>query len=159
MQHTRSTSLSILIATAIVSIVVTSTSARAQFSLPGGLGGAASGLGGGALPGLGSASAGNVTGLLGYCVKNKLVSQTGAGSDVLAKLQGRPETVQSPDYKVGLAGNLLGGKSAETGRAGTTGMLGGLTGSANKPLSLDSLPAGVRTKACDTVLSHAKTLL
>ena len=158
MRRRQSINLAVLVAAAAVAIDVTST-AHAQLSLPGGLGGAASGLGGGAVPGLGSASVGNVTGLLSYCVKNKLVSQSGAGGDVLAKLQGRPETLKSPDYKAGLAGTVLGGKPAETGSGGTADMLGGLTGGAHKPLSLDSLPAGMRTKACDTVLSHAKSLL
>lgn len=38
-------------------------------------------------------------------------------------------------------------------------MLGGFTGSSRKPLSLDSLPAGLRTKACDAILSRASGLL
>ena len=156
MERKRAAILGFSIAT---SIVFTSTSAQAQISLPGGVGGAASGFGGGTLPGLGSASLGNITGLLSYCVKNKIVSQMGAGGEVLAKLNGRPETTQSPDYKAGILGNLLGNKPAALGSGGTTGMLGNLPGSGNKPLSLDSLPAGLRTKACDAVLSRAKGLL
>ncbi len=156
MRRHPSTRLAVIVAT-MAAAIATST-AHAQFNLPGGLGGAASGVGG-AVPGLGSASAGNVTGLLGYCVKNKLVSQAGAGGDVLAKLEGKPDVAKSADYKAGLAGTVLGGKPAAAGGSNPADMLGGLTGGSGKPLSLDSLPAGLRTKACDTVLSHAKSLL
>jgi hypothetical protein len=157
MRRHPSTRLAVIVAT--MAAIAPST-AHAQFSVPGlgGLGGAASGAGG-AVPGLGSASAGNITGLLSYCVKNKLVSQAGAGGDVLAKLEGKPDVAKSADYKAGLAGTVLGGKPAAAGGSNPADMLGGLTGGSGKPLSLDSLPASVRTKACDTVLSHAKSLL
>lgn len=166
MRRRQPTTLSLLIASSIVAALTVSTASYAQMSLPGGLGSAVSGLrsgtlpslGGGILPSLSSASTSNVTGLLGYCVKNKLVGQGSTGGDVLAKLQGKPEAVQSPDYTSGLAGNLLGGKTAIPTSSVATN-LAGLSGAANKPLSLDSLPAGLRTKVCDAVLNHAKSLL
>ncbi len=77
---------------------------------------------------------------------------------MLAKLKGRPEATQSPDYKAGIAGNLLGDKPSQASSGGPAGMLGGLAGNDRKPLSLDSLPASLRAKACDAVLSHAKNL-
>lgn len=156
MEGKRTAILGMSIAT---SILVTCTSANAQLKLPGGIGGVASGLTGGTLPGLASASVGNITGLLSYCVKNKIVSQMGAGGDVLAKLNGRADITQSPDYKAGIAGDLLGDKPSTVGSGGSAGMLGSLAGGGRKPLSLDSLPAELRTKACDAVLSRASGLL
>lgn len=158
MNYRQASLFSASLATAALMMAVPLTAVHAQIKLPGGLGGALGG-GGATLPGLGSASAGNVTGLLSYCVKNKIVSRMGANGGVLASLQGRPDAVQSPDYKAGIAGNLLGGHAANAGNGSTGGMLGNLTGAAQKPLSLDSLPTGLRTKACDMILNRAKSLL
>ena len=145
-------------------IMVTSTlspdvsAARAQ--LPGGLLGT---MGATVVPGLGGASTNNLTGVLSYCIKNKLVSGAGGASGLLAQLAGRPGVDASPDYKAGLVGTLLnGGKPSPSAGAGNAAsMLGGLTGAgaSTKELSLDSLPVGLRNKLCDTVLTQAKSLL
>lgn len=103
----------------------------------GGLLGGVGGLGGG-LPNLGGAGLGNVTGLLGYCVRNKLTSGAGVAS-VLGKLTGKPGVTTSDAYAAGQNGVLQSG----TGKA----------------LSLDGVKANLRTKVCDLVLSRAKSFL
>jgi hypothetical protein len=150
----------VLIAGAMLAV---SGTADAQLKLPGGLGGAAGGL-----PGLNGATTGNVAGLLGWCVKNKLLGSAGGGAGgVLSKLTGQPDVQQSPDYKAGLAGMLLGGGQSGTPQSGGVGgMLGGLKGAAGAAtgtggggFSLSSLSAPLKTKMCDAVLTHARTLL
>lgn len=101
---------------------------------------------GGGVPGIGSAGVGNAAGLLGYCVKNKLTGGAVAQS-VLGKLTGKPEVAQSPGYKEGLLGNVL-GSSAATG-----------TTQQQPAFSLNSLKGQVKTKACDMVLKRAGSFL
>ena len=103
----------------------------------------AQGLGGmlgGGLPGLGTAGVGNVAGLLGYCVKNKLTGGT-AAQTVLGKLTGQPAVTQSPGYAQGQSGQVL----------GKSGIGGGL--------SLDSLKGSMKTRACDLVLKRAGSFM
>lgn len=95
------------------------------------------GLMGGALPNIASMGAGNAAGVLSYCVKNKLVNATSATS-VLGKLTGKPGVKESSGFKLGQAGTIKTDKNA---------------------LSLDSLKAKAKTKACDMVLSHATSLI
>lgn len=102
--------------------------------LPGGL----SSLGGG-LPDLSSMSAGNAAGVLGYCMKNKLLGAGGDASSVLSGLTRKPGVATSPDFKLGQSGNI----------ASATG----------PGLSLGSLQDKVKTKACDLVLKNARNLL
>ena len=90
------------------------------------------------LPNVAGASMGNVTGVVSYCMKNKLLGGTDASS-VLGTLSGKPEVKQSPDYTQGVAGMLNSGSG--------------------KPLSLDSLPPQVKTQVCDMALKQAKSFL
>jgi hypothetical protein len=80
----------------------------------------------------------NVAGVLGYCVKNKLLSGSGATS-VVDGLKGKPGVASSPDYRSGSAGNII-------------------TGSGS-PLAIGSLPAQLKTQACNAVLRHGSSLL
>jgi len=104
--------------------------------LPGLPGGAAA-LGG--LPDVSKMGAPNVAGVLGYCVKNQLLGSSGAAS-VIDGLKGRPGVTASPDYRAGEGGNIIAGSGAA-------------------PVSLDSLPASVKSQACDLVLKHGTSLL
>lgn len=126
---------------------------------------------GGALPGLGSAGVGNVAGLLGFCIKNKLTGGAAAQS-VLGKLTGQPEITQSDGYKQGLLGQIVGGGASATNQGtnqstGQSGMgqvlnqvAGQPTGQTSQPgLSLNSLKGQLKTKACDMVLSRAGSFL
>lgn len=91
------------------------------------------------LPSVSGASMGNLTGVVSYCMKNKLLGGTDASS-VLGTLSGKPDVKQSPDYMQGAAGMLSSGGSG-------------------KPFSLDSLPPQMRTQVCDMALKQAKTFL
>lgn len=113
---------------------VAAQTAGAPASRTGGL----SSLLGGGLPDIASASAGNAAGLLGYCVRNKLVGGTDAAS-VLGKLTGQPGVATSSGYAAGQSGRLQ-------------------TGSGNA-LSLDSLKGQVKTRVCDLVLKRAASFL
>ncbi len=99
--------------------------------------GISSSLAGPILPNVASASLGNVTGVLGYCVKNKLIGDIGATS-VLKALSGRSAVASSKDFVLGRTGQL------QTG-VGT--------------MSLGSVKENVRSKICDVVLQQATKLL
>ena len=108
-------------------------SAQPQSSPLGGL----SGLLGGALPSVASAGAGNAAGVLGYCVKNNVLSGANATS-VLERLTGKPGVTAEPGYAAGQAGTVGSGRSA---------------------LSLKSLKGQLRTRVCDMVLKRAGAFL
>ena len=104
-------------------------------------GGAMGSLGGLALPSVGGASSSNVAGMLSYCVQNKL---TGGGdassvqSSLASKLGGAKKEQSSPAYDAGSKGVLeSGGKSVNVG----------------------SLDSQIKSKMCDQVLQHAKSLI
>ena len=98
--------------------------------------------GGGALPQIGGIGAGNAAGLLGYCVKNRLLgaggSATGAAG-VLGRLAGQRAVRDQPGYAAGQAGQVQ-----------TPG---------GQALSLDALRGQVKTQVCNLVLNRAKALL
>ena len=81
----------------------------------------------------------NVAGVLGYCVKNRLLGSSGAAS-VIDGLKGKPGVTSSPDFRAGEAGNII-------------------TGSGGSPVSLGSLPANLKTQACDMILRRGTSLL
>lgn len=96
-----------------------------------------SGLLGGMMPNVGSTSAGNAAGLLSFCVKNKLLGGQDASS-VIGKLTGQAGVATSKDFAQGQAGVVQ-------------------TGSGSG-LSLASLKGQMKTKLCDMVLQHGKSL-
>lgn len=103
----------------------------------GGLSGAAGGLLGGLMPNVGTSTVGNVTGVLGYCLKNKLLGGVGATS-VLNGLTSRSGVTSSKDFAIGQSGIL------QTG---------------NATLPLGSVEDKLRAKMCDLVLRQATKLL
>jgi hypothetical protein len=121
---------------AIVALAALSISAAAPAQLPG-LGGGGGGLLGGVLPNVGSAGIGNVTGLLGYCLKNKLLGKANAKS-VLGTLAGREDVAGSDEYSDGQEGILHADDAT---------------------FSLDSLKGKVKGKVCDMVLNRAQSFL
>lgn len=94
--------------------------------------------GGVGLPDVSKMGAPNVAGVLGYCVKNKLLGGDSANS-VIDGLKGKAGVTSAPEYSSGQAGNIV-------------------TGSGS-PVSLDSLPAQLKTQACNAVLKHGSSLL
>lgn len=126
--------------------------APAQFKLPGGLGGA--------IPGVGTAGIGNAAGLLGYCLKNRLL-----GAGTAAGIPLSPATPATPAAGAGATGAaaLL---AKLTGRSGVTqspgfalGQQGQVQQSGGGALSLGGLPARVKTQACNLVLQRAGSFL
>ena len=100
------------IAAAVTAAVLLAAPAGAQ-QLPGGLGGALGALtgggGGAAMPSVGSASMGNVAGLLQYCVTNNLLGGGNAGGvqqSLLGKLGGPGQAAGNSDYTAGTNGML-----------------------------------------------------
>lgn len=91
------------------------------------------------LPSLSTASTGNITGVLSYCVQNKLVSSTSTAQTTLNSLTGKSDVKSDTSYASGQQGILQ-------------------LGNGNQ-LSLDSLKAKVRKKMCNAVLNRASSLL
>jgi hypothetical protein len=115
---------------ALAGFAAGSLGAQTMPRLPGGVGG---------LPDISKMGVPNVAGVLGYCVKNKFLGSSGAGS-VIDGLKGKPGVTASPDFSAGEAGNIIPGAGAS-------------------PVSLGSLPASLKTQACDQVLRHGSSLL
>lgn len=103
---------------------------------PGGIPGLPGGLLGGAVPNISSSSIGNLTGVLGYCVKNKMLG--GGATGVLSGLSGRTGVMSSKDFALGQTGVL------QTG---------------NGTLPLGNVTGTMRTRMCDLVLKQATKLL
>lgn len=113
-----------------------------QSPLAGLLGQAGGLLGGGGLPQIGSIGAGNAAGLLGYCVRNKLLGATGGAqgaAGILSRLAGQRDVRNQPGYAAGQAGRLE-----------TPG---------GDALSLDGLRGQLKNQLCNLVLKHAKAFL
>ncbi len=109
--------------------------AHAQMpSIPGASGGAAGMLGG--TPDLSSMSTGNAAGVLEYCLKNKLLG----GTDATSVLGGLDKAARR--QAIGRFRQVKLGTIATSGKS---------------PLSLDSIPPKMKTKACNMVLKHAKS--
>ena len=119
----------------------------------GGLGGLGGLLGGG-LPNVGSVGAGNAAGLLGYCLKNRLLGQGGmlggltggqtgtqasGAQSILQRLTGRKDVQTSPGFAAGQAGQVQAGNG--------------------QTLALGNLGGQVKTQLCNVVLKRAKAFL
>ena len=117
-------------------------SLRSASGIGGGIGG---GMGGMSMPSLGSASSGNIAGVLQYCIKNNYLGSGNAATtegSLLGKLgQG---TVNSSQYQSGSQGQL------QTGNNQTMSLGAGGVG---------GLKAKLTQKVCDQVLKHAKSML
>ncbi|SNB76096.1 Protein of unknown function [Arboricoccus pini] len=96
-----------------------------------------SGLGGN-LPDVSSAGSSNTAGVISYCVKNNYLKGQSASS-ILNKLSGQSSTTDSDEFGRGQSGQI------DTG--------GG------KSFSLSGVQDKVKSKMCDLVLDHAKSLL
>ena len=140
---------------ATTGIVLVAVPARAQLmdslrgaagSGSGGAGGLGSGLGGGlggmSTPSVGSASTGNIAGVLQYCVRNNYLGGTGASS-VESGLVGKlgPGATRSSQYSAGDQGTL------QTGNGQSMSLGGG------------GLKAKLTQKVCAQVLQHARSLM
>ena len=108
------------------------------------------------MPNITSVGASNAAGVLSYCVKNKLVSQTSASS-VLAKLTGQTGVTTSPAFALGQTGVLQTGATPVPTATPTTTTP--TTTAVPTTFSIASLKGQLRNKACDAVLKHGTSLL
>lgn len=120
----------------------TPTVAPATTARSGGLLGQAGGLLGSGLPQVGTIGAGNAAGLLGYCVRNKLLGATGGqtgAAGVLGRLTGQKDVTTLPGYQAGQTGQV----QAANGQT----------------LSLDPLRGQIKTQLCNLILNRARSFL
>ncbi len=120
----------------------TPTVAPATTARSGGLLGQAGGLLGGGLPQVGTIGAGNAAGLLGYCVRNKLLGATGGqtgAAGVLGRLTGQKDVTTLPGYQAGQTGQV----QAANGQT----------------LSIDPLRGQIKTQLCNLILNRARSFL
>ena len=135
-----------IVAAAVAAALASGAPAHAQMlkslKSASGIGG---GMGGMSMPSLGSASSGNIAGVLQYCIKNNYLGSGNAATtegSLLGKLgQG---TVNSSQYQSGSQGQL------QTGNNQTMSLGAGGVG---------GLKAKLTQKVCDQVLKHAKSML
>ena len=90
------------------------------------------------IPNVSSISPGNAAGVLGYCVKNKVLSGSGATS-TLGNLMKKPGVTSSSGYSAGQAGNIITGKGQK--------------------FSLNGVPSQLKSQACNAVLKQAPKFL
>jgi hypothetical protein len=124
--------------------------------LTGGLGGL---LGGGALPSVGSIGAGNAAGLLGYCLKNKLLGQGGA---LGALAGGRNTTARPPASPAGaqsILQQLTGRQNVKASPEYAAGQAGEVQAPNGPGFSFDDLGGKIKTQMCSVVLKRAKSFL
>lgn len=107
-------------------------------SLGDSMSGVPSGVIGHALPSVASAGTANTTGVLSYCLQHNYLSGSGAAS-VLSGLSGRGGVQSSSAFSAGRQGQL------ETGGGGM--------------FSISGLKDQAKTRMCDMVLQHAKSML
>jgi hypothetical protein len=90
------------------------------------------------VPNVSSISPGNAAGVLGYCVKNKVIGGSGASS-TLSGLMKKPGITSASGYSAGQAGNIVTGN--------------------NQQFSLNQVPSQVKGQACNAVLKQAPKFL
>jgi hypothetical protein len=90
------------------------------------------------LPNVSAIGPGNAAGLLSYCVKNKYLGGSSAGS-VVDGLMKKPGVKGSSGLTAGQAGNIVNGKAA--------------------PVSMGSVPKELKSQACNMVLKRGTSLL
>jgi hypothetical protein len=90
------------------------------------------------VPNLSSISPGNAAGVLGYCVKNKVLGGNSATS-TLGSLMKKPGITSASGYAAGQSGNIVTGN--------------------NQKFSLNQVPAEMKSQACNAVLKQAPKFL
>ena len=119
----------------LVILMTSTTSGALGQSLPS-IPGAASLMKG--VPDVSSISSGNAAGVLGYCVKNKVLAGSGATS-TLNSLMKKPSITSISAYSAGQAGDIVTGK--------------------NQKFSLNQMPDQLKGQACNAVLKQAPKFL
>jgi hypothetical protein len=113
------------------------------------------------LAGMQSGSMGNVAGLLQYCIGNNYLSGEGAASvknKLMGKLPGGAQT-RDPGYSDGRKGLLHGRNGELVDLGGGQGDEGSSEGGSRSSDAGGALSADLKKRACDTILSQAKSFL
>ena len=126
----------------------------------GGFGGLGSlgGLLGGGLPNVGSVGAGNAAGLLGYCLKNRLLGQGGMLGGLTGGQTGAQATPQASGAQ-SILQRLTGRKDVQTSPGFAAGQAGQVQAGNGQTLALGNLGGQVKTQLCNVVLKRAKAFL
>ncbi len=106
-----------------------------------GMSGAMGSLGGLALPSISGASTNNIAGMLEFCVQNKIAGSSDASS-----------------VQTSLVNKLGGAKKEQASSAYASGSKGVLE-SGGKSVDISGLDSQIKSKICDQVLQHAKSLI
>lgn len=143
------TPAALCLALAIAATVSTPAAAQDLGSLKNAIGGGGSGT---------SGSAGNMAGIIQYCIKNNYLGGGTAASikdKLMGKLGGEEAASQDEGYQAGIGGVLLGkdGQRSQLGGQGNS-----LTGLANNKSVKNMKDKAVR-KGCEMVLDQGKSLL
>ncbi|MES2420839.1 MAG: DUF2501 domain-containing protein [Pseudomonadota bacterium] len=150
--------VTLLLAASLASSATAQTQPSAE-PQSGGLMGSLGGLLGGGMPSVGSIGAGNAAGLLGYCLKNKLLGQGGA----LGALTGSQRAASPAATRASGAQSILQRLTNRQGVQTSPGFAAGQAGEIQAPngqgLSLDDLGGQIKTQMCSLVLSRAKSFL
>lgn len=152
------TPVALLLAASLASSATAQTQQPTE-SQSGGLMGSLGGLLGGGMPSVGSIGAGNAAGLLGYCLKNKLLGQGGA----LGALTGSQRATSPAAPRASGAQSILQRLTNRQGVQTSPGFAAGQAGEIQAPngqgLSLDDLGGQIKTRMCSLVLNRAKSFL
>ena len=118
---------------------------------------------GGALPNVGSIGAGNAAGLLGYCLKNKLLGQGGALGTLAGSRNVAPRAGNATNAPATGAQSILQRLTGRQGVQTSPGYAAGQEGEVQAPngqaFSLDDLGGQVKARMCSIVLNRAKSFL
>ena len=150
--------VALLLAASLASGATAQTQPSAE-SQSGGLMGSLGGLLGGGMPSVGSIGAGNAAGLLGYCLKNKLLGQGGAlGAGTGSQRAASPATTRASGAQ-SILQRLTNRQGVQTSPGFAAGQAGEIQAPNGQGLSLDDLGGQIKTRMCSLVLNRAKSFL
>ena len=136
-----------------------SAESQSTESQSGGLMGSLGGLLGGGMPSVGSSGAGHAAGLLGYCLKNKLLGQGGAlGAGTGSQRAASPATTRASGAQ-SILQRLTNRQGVQTSPGFAAGQAGEIQAPNGQGLSLDDLGGQIKTRMCSLVLNRAKSFL
>ena len=121
----------------------------------GGLMGSLGGLLSDGMPSVGSIGAGNAAGLLGYCLKNKLLGQGGALGGLMGSQRAAPQASSAQS----ILQRLTNRQGVQTSPGFAAGQAGEIQAPNGQGLSLDDLGGQIKTRMCSLVLNRAKAFL
>ncbi len=154
--------VALLLAASLASGIPSGATAQTQPATEtqsGGLMGSLGGLIGGGMPSVGSIGAGNAAGLLGYCLKNKLLGQGGALGALTGSQRLTPRAGTQASGAQSILQRLTNRQGVQTSPGYAAGQAGEIQAPNGQGLALDDLGGQLKTRMCSLVLSRAKSFL